>query len=52
MAARRPFFAFLALFGALLLSACGSQGTAGNYGGEAPDYAKALAGAPKPLAQL
>jgi cytochrome c biogenesis protein CcmG/thiol:disulfide interchange protein DsbE len=52
MAVRRPFFAFLALFGALLVSACGSQGTAGNYGGKAPDYAKALAGAPKPLAQL
>jgi cytochrome c biogenesis protein CcmG/thiol:disulfide interchange protein DsbE len=52
IAAPRPFFAFLALFGAFLLSACGSQGTAGNYGGKTPDYAKALAGAPKPLAQL
>jgi cytochrome c biogenesis protein CcmG, thiol:disulfide interchange protein DsbE len=35
----------------LVLPACGS-GAGGDYGGKAPDYKKALAGAPKPLAKL
>jgi cytochrome c biogenesis protein CcmG, thiol:disulfide interchange protein DsbE len=35
----------------LALPACGS-GSGGDYGGKAPDYGKALAGAPKPLAEL
>ena len=35
----------------LALPACGS-GSGGDYGGKAPDYTKALAGAPKPLAEL
>src|SRR4051812_29521252 len=35
----------------LALPACGS-GSGGDYGGKAPDYAKALGGAPKPLAKL
>ena len=35
----------------LALPACGS-GSGGDYGGKAPDYTKALAGAPKPLAKL
>jgi cytochrome c biogenesis protein CcmG, thiol:disulfide interchange protein DsbE len=35
----------------LALSACGS-GSGGDGGGKAPDYAKALAGAPEPLAKL
>jgi len=34
----------------LLVAGCGAQG--GDYGGEHPDYAKALAGAPAPLAAL
>jgi len=33
------------------LPACGS-GSGGDYGGKAPNYTKALAGAPKPLAKL
>jgi cytochrome c biogenesis protein CcmG, thiol:disulfide interchange protein DsbE len=44
----------LLLGGAMLLAAlgagCGSSG--GDYGGEHPDYATALAGAPAPLAAL
>ena len=43
--------ALLALAAALALAACGSS-PSGNYGGQAPDYAKALAGAPAPLAKL
>ena len=35
----------------LALPACGT-GSGGDYGGKAPDYTKALAGAPKPLAKL
>jgi len=35
----------------LALPACGS-GSGGDYGGKAPNYTKALAGAPKPLAKL
>jgi cytochrome c biogenesis protein CcmG/thiol:disulfide interchange protein DsbE len=51
MAARKTICALTCLLVALSLTACGAQ-TAGNYGGKAPDYGKALAGAPKPLAQL
>jgi thiol-disulfide isomerase/thioredoxin len=36
---------------AILGSGCGSSG-AGDYGGSHPDYAKALAGSPAPLAAL
>ena len=36
---------------ALALAACGSS-PEGDYGGKAPDYRKALAGAPAPLAKL
>jgi cytochrome c biogenesis protein CcmG, thiol:disulfide interchange protein DsbE len=43
----------LALFTALLIGACGSSNTpTGDYGGSSPDYEKALAGAPPPLAKL
>lgn len=41
----------LALAAGLALAACGNSG-GGDYGGTAPDYAKALAGSPKPLAAL
>jgi cytochrome c biogenesis protein CcmG, thiol:disulfide interchange protein DsbE len=34
----------------LIVAGCGAEG--GDYGGEHPDYAKALAGAPAPLAAL
>jgi cytochrome c biogenesis protein CcmG, thiol:disulfide interchange protein DsbE len=43
--------ATLALAVSLLLAACGSS-SGGDYGGTAPDYAAALAGSPKPLADL
>lgn len=44
--------ALSALLPAILLSSgCGSSG-GGDYGGSHPDYAKALAGAPAPLAAL
>jgi cytochrome c biogenesis protein CcmG, thiol:disulfide interchange protein DsbE len=43
--------AFLILAAALALTACGSS-SGGDYGGKPPDYAKALAGAPAPLANL
>jgi cytochrome c biogenesis protein CcmG/thiol:disulfide interchange protein DsbE len=46
---RRFFMAGLASV-ALALAACG--GESGGGAGEAPDYAKALAGAPGPLAEL
>ena len=36
---------------AIALGGCGSSGS-GEVGGKAPDYSKALAGAPKPLASL
>lgn len=36
---------------AILSSGCGSSGS-GDYGGSHPDYAKALAGSPPPLAAL
>lgn len=41
----------LALLASAILAACGGS-TGGDYGGTAPDYAKALAGSPKPLAAL
>jgi thiol-disulfide isomerase/thioredoxin len=51
-ASKRPLLlAALALTAALALAACGSS-TSGDYGGKPPDYAKALAGAPAPLAKL
>jgi cytochrome c biogenesis protein CcmG/thiol:disulfide interchange protein DsbE len=40
------------LVAALVLAACGSNASGGDYGGKHPDYAKALAGAPAPLAKL
>jgi cytochrome c biogenesis protein CcmG/thiol:disulfide interchange protein DsbE len=40
----------LILATALALAACGTQG--GDYGGKHPDYAKKLAGSPKPLAAV
>ncbi len=42
--------ALLAL--ALLAAGCGAAESGGDYGGEHPDYAKALAGSPAPLAAL
>lgn len=53
MAARfRPLLALCALaLAGLLGSACGGSG-GGDYGGPHPDYAKALAGSPPPLAAL
>lgn len=38
--------------GAALLAGCGSSAGGGDYGGSHPDYAKALAGSPAPLAAL
>lgn len=49
--AKASFASALALAASLILAACGSSG-GGDYGGTAPDYAKALAGSPKPLAAL
>lgn len=45
----RQFLVFLAL--TLAIAGCGSS-RGGDYGGEHPDYAKALAGSPAPLAAL
>lgn len=50
----RPRLTYALLATALLVglsSGCGSDG-AGDYGGPHPDYAKALAGSPPPLAAL
>jgi cytochrome c biogenesis protein CcmG/thiol:disulfide interchange protein DsbE len=44
--------AALAVLLALLVTACGSNTPDGDYGGSHPDYGKALAGAPAPLAKL
>jgi thiol-disulfide isomerase/thioredoxin len=41
----------LAAIAAMALAGCGSSGE-GDYGGEHPDYARALAGSPVPLAAL
>lgn len=53
---RTPLATFATLLGvaaALALSACGSDSEpGGNYGGDAPDYDTALAGAPAALAAL
>jgi cytochrome c biogenesis protein CcmG/thiol:disulfide interchange protein DsbE len=38
--------------GAALLAGCGSSAGGGDYGGKHPDYARALAGSPAPLAAL
>jgi thiol-disulfide isomerase/thioredoxin len=53
MSARlRPFLALAALaLAAALTAGCGSA-PGGDYGGSHPDYAKALAGSPPPLAAL
>jgi cytochrome c biogenesis protein CcmG, thiol:disulfide interchange protein DsbE len=45
---RRPLALLIA---ALVIAGCGSS-QGGDYGGEHPDYAKALAGSPAPLAAL
>lgn len=47
--AHRRFFALV--FMALTIAGCGSS-QGGDYGGQHPDYAKALAGSPAPLATL
>jgi cytochrome c biogenesis protein CcmG/thiol:disulfide interchange protein DsbE len=48
----RPFLALAVLvLAAILGSGCGSS-EGGDYGGSHPDYAKALAGSPPPLAAL
>jgi len=43
---------FLAAALALAATGCGSSNAGGDYGGKHPDYAKALAGSPAPLAAL
>jgi len=48
---RLPIALALVATAALAASGCGSE-PGGDYGGEHPDYAKALAGAPAPLAAL
>jgi thiol-disulfide isomerase/thioredoxin len=54
MSSRRNLFGALFLAAALALAAagCGSSSAGGDYGGKHPDYAKALAGSPAPLAAL
>jgi cytochrome c biogenesis protein CcmG/thiol:disulfide interchange protein DsbE len=49
MRSTRPLLLLLAF--ALAIGGCGSS-QGGDYGGEHPDYAKALAGSPPPLATL
>jgi cytochrome c biogenesis protein CcmG, thiol:disulfide interchange protein DsbE len=48
----RPLLAVAALLLAVLLVAGCGDSEGGDYGGPAPDYAKALAGSPPPLAAL
>jgi thiol-disulfide isomerase/thioredoxin len=43
---------FVLIIGALALAGCGSTNSGGDYGGKHPDYARALAGSPAPLAAL
>jgi thiol-disulfide isomerase/thioredoxin len=54
MSPRRNLFGGLFLAAALALAAagCGASSGGGDYGGKHPDYAKALAGSPAPLAAL
>lgn len=54
MTKRRTLSIALAGLGLLALAAagCGSSEPSGDYGGSHPDYAKALAGSPPPLAAL
>lgn len=50
---RSPPIALLAaLLAVLLASGCGGGGSSQDYGGKHPDYARALAGSPAPLARL
>jgi cytochrome c biogenesis protein CcmG/thiol:disulfide interchange protein DsbE len=42
---------FVVFVMALAIAGCGSS-TGGDYGGKHPDYARALAGSPQPLAEL
>ena len=48
---RCSFLAAIALAALLSVSGCGSSG-GGDYGGAHPDYKRALAGAPRPLARV
>lgn len=50
--ASKAVLALATVLAALLLVACGSDEGGGDYGGAAPDYEEALAGAPEPLAAL
>jgi cytochrome c biogenesis protein CcmG, thiol:disulfide interchange protein DsbE len=50
-ASRPPAIATLALLAVVAVGGCGSS-QGGDYGGAHPDYAKALAGSPAPLAAL
>jgi cytochrome c biogenesis protein CcmG, thiol:disulfide interchange protein DsbE len=53
MAAMRRNTSIGALLAIILLAAgCGSRESGGDYGGAHPDYGKALAGSPPPLAAL
>jgi cytochrome c biogenesis protein CcmG/thiol:disulfide interchange protein DsbE len=50
---RAPIAALLAAaLAALVWAGCGSSGEGQDYGGSHPDYKRALAGAPAPLAKL
>jgi cytochrome c biogenesis protein CcmG, thiol:disulfide interchange protein DsbE len=46
------FALLVAAISVFVASGCGSSGDGGDYGGKHPDYAKALAGSPAPLAAL
>lgn len=48
----KPLVAAALALAALLVVACGSDAPGGDYGGTHPDYEKALAGSPPPLAEL
>jgi cytochrome c biogenesis protein CcmG/thiol:disulfide interchange protein DsbE len=47
-----PIALLLAAALAIGVAGCGSSASGGNYGGKHPNYAKALAGSPAPLAAL